>query len=130
MTETRPAPLAPVSWGELLDKITILEIKAERIANPAARANVARELSLLRETAAELRRLEAIFTLYRAESELSRLNRDGYLLAPSPEMLAALDLAGRVHVATGGRFDPTVQPLWRAYAAGDAQAIAAARRAR
>ncbi len=52
MTETRPAPLAPVSWGELLDKITILEIKAERIANPAARANVARELSLLRETAA------------------------------------------------------------------------------
>ena len=52
MTETRPAPLAPVSWGELLDKITILEIKADRIATPAARANVARELTLLREIAA------------------------------------------------------------------------------
>lgn len=47
MTAPRPAPLAPVSWGELLDKITILEIKAERIAAPAARANVARELALL-----------------------------------------------------------------------------------
>ena len=54
MTEIRPAPLAPVSWGELLDKITILEIKAERIAAPAAQANVARELSLLRGIAAPI----------------------------------------------------------------------------
>lgn len=52
MTEIRPAPLAPISWGELLDKITILEIKAARIASPAAQANVGRELSLLRGIAA------------------------------------------------------------------------------
>ena len=45
-------PLAPVSWGELLDKIAILEIKAEKIPDAAARANVARELALLREVAA------------------------------------------------------------------------------
>lgn len=37
----------PVSWGELLDKITILEIKSERIADPAKTANVARELAAL-----------------------------------------------------------------------------------
>lgn len=42
-----PTPLVPVSWGELLDKITILQIKRERIAAPAARANVERELRLL-----------------------------------------------------------------------------------
>ncbi|MDO5370785.1 DUF6165 family protein [Paracoccus sp. (in: a-proteobacteria)] len=52
MTDFRAAPLAPVSWGELLDKITILELKAERIADPAARANVGRELALLRQVAA------------------------------------------------------------------------------
>ncbi|WP_170310743.1 DUF6165 family protein [Paracoccus endophyticus] len=52
MTATPTLPMAPVSWGELIDKITILEIKAERIAEPAARANVARELALLREVAA------------------------------------------------------------------------------
>lgn len=46
------APLVPVSWGELLDKITILEIKAARITAPGALANVRRELSLLREVAA------------------------------------------------------------------------------
>lgn len=51
-SDDRPAPLAPVSWGELLDKITILEIKAHRIADPAARANVDRELALLRDVAA------------------------------------------------------------------------------
>lgn len=39
--------LAPVSWGELIDKITILEIKAERIADPAKLANVRRELQAL-----------------------------------------------------------------------------------
>jgi hypothetical protein len=44
MTDT---PLVPVSWGELLDKITILEIKRERIDRPDARANVVKELQLL-----------------------------------------------------------------------------------
>ena len=37
--------LAPISVGELYDKITILEIKAERIADPAQRTNVLRELA-------------------------------------------------------------------------------------
>ena len=35
----------PVSPGELLDKLTILRIKAERIAAPEKRVNVARELA-------------------------------------------------------------------------------------
>ena len=35
-------PRVPVSWGELIDKITILEIKAERLRAPAALANAAR----------------------------------------------------------------------------------------
>lgn len=36
-----------VSFGELLDKITILEIKRERIADPQKLANVMRELASL-----------------------------------------------------------------------------------
>lgn len=43
------SPLVPVSWGELVDKITILEIKRDRIADPGANANVARELAALRQ---------------------------------------------------------------------------------
>lgn len=38
---------APVSPGELLDKITILRIKDQRIRDPAKRANVRLELQLL-----------------------------------------------------------------------------------
>ena len=38
---------APVSYGELVDKLTILEIKSERIADSAKLANVRDELQLL-----------------------------------------------------------------------------------
>jgi len=40
----------PVSFGELIDKITILEIKAERIRDDAKVANVRAELDLLKAT--------------------------------------------------------------------------------
>ena len=36
-----------ISFGELLDKITILEIKSERISDPNKVANVEKELSVL-----------------------------------------------------------------------------------
>ena len=65
----------------------------------------------------EIRRLEAVFTLYQPDSALSRLNRDGRLAEPPFELLDCLTLAGAVHSASNGRFDPTVQPLWRAEAA-------------
>ena len=37
----------PISHGELIDKITILEIKSEQITDPAKLANVRKELDLL-----------------------------------------------------------------------------------
>ena len=40
----------PVSPGEVLDKITILEIKSERISDPEKVANVRVELALLQDT--------------------------------------------------------------------------------
>lgn len=42
--------LVPVSFGELLDKIAILEIKCQRIRDEAKLANVRRELDALNET--------------------------------------------------------------------------------
>ena len=36
--------------GEFLDRLTILDIKAERIADPAKLANVRRELEMMRKT--------------------------------------------------------------------------------
>jgi len=41
-------PLVPISVGELIDKITILEIKEERITDESKRVNVQHELEALR----------------------------------------------------------------------------------
>jgi hypothetical protein len=62
----------PVSVGELIDKITILEIKEREITDPTKLANVRRELALLR-----LARLEAGFgnpKLRALESALGDVN--------------------------------------------------------
>jgi hypothetical protein len=40
-------PRVPVSWGELIDKLTILEIKSEKIESPEALINIRHELALL-----------------------------------------------------------------------------------
>lgn len=40
----------PVSYGELLDKIAILQIKSERMSDPAKLANVRKELEALERT--------------------------------------------------------------------------------
>jgi hypothetical protein len=47
-------PLVPVSWGELIDKITILEIKSERIRSEASLHNIRAELSQLEAVAASV----------------------------------------------------------------------------
>jgi FAD:protein FMN transferase len=66
--------------------------------------------------AAEIDRLEQVFSLHRPGSALSQLNATGRLEAPPFELLECLALAGRVHQASGGLFDPTVQPLWALHA--------------
>lgn len=66
--------------------------------------------------AAEIARLEGIFSLYKVDSALAVLNAKGRLAAPPPELLDCLSLAGAVHDASGGVFDPTVQPLWAIWA--------------
>jgi hypothetical protein len=42
--------LVPVSFGELLDKIAILQIKSERISDATKLANIRKELSALEKT--------------------------------------------------------------------------------
>ena len=65
---------------------------------------------------AEIDRLENIFSLYRADSDLVHLNTLGRLENPSPDMVQLLSLAASINRSTAGAFDPTVQPLWRVYA--------------
>ena len=66
-------PNVPVSWGELIDKITILEIKVERLAARNAVENAQRELTLLSAALAELADPPAALAVLR--SSLAEVNR-------------------------------------------------------
>ena len=64
----------------------------------------------------DVRRLEQQFSLYRANSAISTLNRTGILVSPDADMVALLKASLLFAGITGGAFDPTVQPLWQLYA--------------
>lgn len=80
-----------------------------RLDHPDAAAIAAR-------AANEISRLSRIFSLYEPTSQLVQLNQTGRLDGPAPELLECLTLAGAVHDASGGLFDPTIQPLWALWA--------------
>jgi hypothetical protein len=94
-------PRVPISWGELIDKITILEIKAERLRVPAARANAAHELALFRGVLAKL--AEAPSGLAALRGELAAVNRRLWDIEDDirrKEAAAAFD-AGFIELARG-----------------------------
>ena len=63
--------LVPISVGELMDKLTILEIKSERINNPSQLNNIVQELEALR--AVPLGDIDCTM-LDKLKAELKRVN--------------------------------------------------------
>lgn len=111
------AALTPTTWQGVA-----LGADAElRIYHPDAAA----AQRLIDRALQELRRLERVFSLYRDDSALSVLNRQGFLDEPPADLLRLLSESRRYHRLTGGAFDPTVQALWQVYAQHFAQAGAA-----
>lgn len=84
---------------------------------------------LVARVAAEVDRLEAVFSLQRETSALSRLNRDGRLAHPPLELVTVLETAAMLSHLSGGAFDVTVQPLWRLHAAAASRGAVPDRRA-
>jgi FAD:protein FMN transferase len=79
-------------------------------SNDEAKARAAIDAGL-----AELARLEQIFSLYRQDSTISALNRDGVVDNASPEFVEMLGRSLSLAKLTDGIFDPTVQPVWQLY---------------
>ena len=86
---------------------------ATLILNLESQAAAAR---LIDRVVAEVSRLERVFSLYQSDSVLSELNRTGAIAAPPSDLVNLLEASHDFWVATGGAFDPTVQPLWTLYA--------------
>lgn len=60
-------PRLPAAWGEVFDKLTILEIKAERLTAPDALANVRHEGALLAAAAAPAFAVDPRLAGYKAQ---------------------------------------------------------------
>ena len=59
--------------------------------------------------------LENLFSLYKNNSQLSILNREGEYNNPDREMIKLLNMSKKYSALTEGSFDVTVQPLWNLY---------------
>jgi thiamine biosynthesis lipoprotein len=74
-----------------------------------------RAQAALTATLAEVSRLEAMFSLFRADSWISTLNRVGRVDNAPPEFTKLLRIALDMAELSNGIFDPSVQPLWNLY---------------
>ena len=74
-----------------------------------------RAQAALRATLAEVTRLEAMFSLFRADSVISTLNRTGRVDNAPAEFIELLGIALNMSELSHGVFDPSVQPLWSLY---------------
>ena len=65
----------------------------------------------------ELRHVEELLSIYRPNSQVSLLNRDGAIDGAHPHLLTVLKASLETSRRSGGAFDVTVQPLWQLHAA-------------
>lgn len=71
-------------------------------------------LAALDAAVAAVKQVDALMSLHRTDSQLSQLNRQGYLDRPDARFVQVLLTAQELAVRTDGAFDVTVQPLWQA----------------
>ncbi len=65
----------------------------------------------------ELKHIEATLSIYRQDSQISQLNRQGVVHHPDKRLLEVLEKSADWSRKTKGSFDITVQPLWALYQA-------------
>lgn len=64
----------------------------------------------------ELTLVDQLLSIYRPDSQVGRLNRDGSFAGPHPYLVEVLKKSTEISELSGGAFDVTVQPLWQLYA--------------
>ncbi len=114
-------PLARAANAEKVDRLQwrdrVMVGLGTTLSFRAGHADGARVEAALDAAVASIRHVERQMSLFDPDSALSRLNRDGVLRNPHPDLVRVLRLAQRVSRNSGGAFDVTVQPLWLAWAA-------------
>lgn len=105
-------PEAWSAWHEVTEPIMGTRVHAELRHEDAGTAR-----SLLDQVMAEMRRIEAEYSPYIEDSELSRINREagsGWVQT-TPEMIDLLSKSAQISRMTGGAFDITYASVGRYY---------------
>ena len=63
----------------------------------------------------EVARLDAVFSLFYGDSEITRLNREGAITGASRDLVTVMEASRAMGAASNGAFDPSVQALWDLY---------------
>ena len=119
-------PLGPLGTASAMDALAArlpqlvwrerrLQALGTHLRLQAAHASGARLDAALDAAVAAIQRVERQMSLFDPHSAASRLNRDGVLLRPEPDLLQMLRLAQLVSAKSDGAFDVTVQPYWAAW---------------
>ena len=106
------APVLLAEWHQVTEAIMGTRVHAEIWHEDAERAE-----ELLAAVVAEMRRIDATYSPFSEESELSRLNREaprGWV-STTAEMIDLLEKSARVSRLTGGAFDITYASVGRYY---------------
>ncbi len=108
----KPGPLQALVWREraLLGFGTTLWLRA-------AHRDSAHLERALDEAVLQLRRIEAAMSLFKPDSELSRLNQNGRLKKPDLYLRELIELSLQISRQSEGAFDISVQPLWTVWQA-------------
>lgn len=106
-THTKPSTL---SWHEraMVALGTTLTLRAGHALAERAEAGLDAVVNAIRH-------VERHMSLFNPESSLCRLNRDGVLFDPDPDLVKILMLATNVSKRSLGSFDITVQPIWKVW---------------
>lgn len=100
-TQLRPYTDAGIVFGTTVSMTVLHENET------VARAALSSAFTALRE-------VDALMSVYRANSQVGRLNQAGWLDQPDHRLVQVLATAQDLALQTDGAFDVTVQPLWHA----------------
>ena len=108
--------VAQLQWRDrtLLGFGTVLSLRV-------AHAEASQAEQALDAAVTTIRHVEDQMSLFNPDSALVRLNRDGFLRHPHPDLVRVFQLAQTVSARSQGAFDVTVQPLWAVFDAAARQ---------
>lgn len=106
----------PLADGRVLVRGAALAF-GTTVSIAAVHADPGEALAAVREALGRIRGIDALMTVFRPGSEVSRLNAEGVLDRPDPRLVRVLEFSQRLAALSGGAFDVTVQPLWSLFVA-------------